>query len=202
MKELIFKNQTFTRTIILLLAFVACSGIAFSWTGPSSNPPSGNVAAPVNVGSVSQIKSAGLGVASLGVSGGQYILGNLSIGSTSASQKLDVSGNVRATAFLYSSDASQKSDIQTISNASDIIKQLRGVSFVWKENNRPSIGLIAQEVEKVVPQVVHTDPKTGLKSVEYANLIAPLIETVKEQQAQIDSLEEQVKELRSIIEKK
>ena len=74
----------------------------------------------------------------------------------------------------------------TIPNALDKVKDLRGVSFSWKENGRKSIGLIAQEVEKIIPELVNeTD---GVKSLAYGNIVGLLIEAIKEQQNQIDEL--------------
>ena len=64
---------------------------------------------------------------------------------------------------------------------------LRGVSFNWIDNKKPAIGIIAQEVEKVIPEVVDTNEK-GIKSVSYDSIIALLIESIKEQQRQIDEL--------------
>lgn len=61
--------------------------------------------------------------------------------------------------------------------------------------------MIAQEVEKQFPDIVHTDKNTGLKSVEYGNLVAPLIEAMKEQQKVIDSQNEKIQSLESRLEK-
>jgi trimeric autotransporter adhesin len=113
----------------------------------------------------------------------------------------DANGNVTvgtslsSPAFYYTSDERLKHDIQTIPNALSSVTQLRGVSFKWNSDNRSDVGLIAQEVEKVFPEAVHTDPTTGIKSVEYANLVGPLVEAVKEQQQEIQTLQQQVKEL-------
>ena len=57
---------------------------------------------------------------------------------------------------------------------------MNGYSFDWKNDGRKDIGVIAQEVEKQFPDIVHTDEKTGMKSVEYGNLVAPIIEAIKE----------------------
>ena len=121
-----------------------------------------------------------------------YNGGNVGIGTSSPSQKLHVSGNILATyiygtAFYYSSDRNLKTNIQPISNALDKVQQLQGVTFDWKEDGSSSVGLIAQDVEEVFPELVHTDEE-GVKSVEYANLVAVLIEAVKEQQKEIDEL--------------
>ena len=98
-----------------------------------------------------------------------------------------VSGYVNATAFYPYSDARLKTNIQTFPDALQVIKQLRGVTFDWKKDGTPGAGVIAQEVEKVMPSAVKTDTN-GIKSVDYDQLIAPLIEAVKEQQNQIDAL--------------
>ena len=127
-----------------------------------------------------------------------YNGGNVGIGTSSPSQKLHVSGNILATyiygtAFYYSSDRNLKTNIQPISNALDKVQQLQGVTFDWKEDGSSSVGLIAQDVEEVFPELVHTDEE-GVKSVEYANLVAVLIEAVKEQQKEIDELKAQLGE--------
>lgn len=100
-------------------------------------------------------------------------------------------GTVTAVSFIYSSDKSLKTNIQTLPNALDKLKQLNGVSFNWKSNGEKSIGLIAQDVEKTYPEVVSADSK-GLKAVDYGKLVAVLIEAVKEQQKQIDELKAQL----------
>lgn len=99
-----------------------------------------------------------------------------------------------ATGFYYNSDESLKENVAELDGL-DIINKLRGVSFTWKETGDDSIGLIAQEVEKVLPELVSTDSDTGLKSVQYGNLVAPLIEAVKEQQEEIDELKSELKAL-------
>ena len=61
--------------------------------------------------------------------------------------------------------------------------------------------MIAQEVEKVFPDLVHTDSKTGLKSVEYGNLIAPVIEAIKSQQKTIEDQNIRIKSLEERLDK-
>jgi hypothetical protein len=92
------------------------------------------------------------------------------------------------------SDKRLKKNIQQISDALNKVLALRGVEFEWINNyqdtsfdNSRNIGLIAQEVEKVIPEVVDTD-KVGYKSVHYGNLVALLVEAIREQQGQIDEL--------------
>jgi hypothetical protein len=99
------------------------------------------------------------------------------------------------------SDERLKEDITTITGATAKVKQLRGVTHTWKESmqnpdnlNGVYLGLIAQEVETVVPEVVHTAKVTDAepdawKSVDYAKLVPLLIETIKELEARITTLE-------------
>jgi len=97
-------------------------------------------------------------------------------------------GNFSATQFTSLSDASQKTNIRPIENPIELTKQLKGVRFDWIDNGKESLGLIAQEVEEVVPELIETGDD-GLKRVNYSNMIGLLIETVKEQQVRIEELE-------------
>jgi hypothetical protein len=97
------------------------------------------------------------------------------------------SGTVNAANFNTTSDATLKTNVETLSGSLDAVKSLRGVSFDWLENGGSEIGVIAQEVEAVLPDVVSTNDD-GIKSVKYGNMVAVLIEAIKEQQAQIDEL--------------
>jgi len=123
--------------------------------------------------------------------------GNVGIGTTNPGERLEVNGNVKASAFLYSSDINLKQNIQNIPNALQKIQQLNGVYFQWKESGKDGVGVIAQDIEKVFPELVATDPNTGLKSVSYGNLVAPLIEAIKEQQKQIDELKAEIEVLKN-----
>jgi hypothetical protein len=103
------------------------------------------------------------------------------------SGNLTVQGtSVTANSFIYS-DARLKENIAPLSSALAKIQKINGVSFDWKKDGAHDIGVIAQNVEAVVPELVYTDAD-GIKSVKYANMVALLIEAVKEQQAEIDSL--------------
>jgi len=101
-------------------------------------------------------------------------------------------GTLSATVFTSLSDRTQKEDIRPIENAIEIVNQLTGVRYNWKNNtNKPSIGLIAQDVEEVIPEVV-VEMADGLKSVSYGNIVAVLIEAIKEQHVRIEELEDRL----------
>ncbi len=127
--------------------------------------------------------------------------GNVGIGTISPNEKLEVAGNVKAVAFLYSSDARLKENIQKIDSPLEKILKLNGVSFNWKNSGEKGIGLIAQNVEDVFPELVKTDNVSGIKSVGYGNLVAPLIEATKEQQKAIENLQKEIAVLKSELNK-
>jgi hypothetical protein len=114
--------------------------------------------------------------------------GYVGINDITPSYHLDVNGTIRATGDVISdSDRRLKSEIKPITNAVDTVKALSGKSYI--KDDKPNIGLIAQEVEEVMPFMVHTaSDEIGTKSVNYQNMVALLIEAVKEQQEQIDEL--------------
>jgi hypothetical protein len=89
------------------------------------------------------------------------------------------------------SDGNLKDNIETIQDPMMVINSLRGVGFNWRDTARKSYGVIAQEIEQILPELVHTNPE-NFKTVNYLPLIAFLIEAVKQQQAQIDALVEKL----------
>jgi hypothetical protein len=96
-----------------------------------------------------------------------------------------------------SSDARLKEDIVGIDDALHRVSQLRGVNYQWTDQSRgesPQIGVIAQEVEEVFPEVISTDNQ-GYKSVSYGKLVAPLIEAVKELKAENEDLKLRLEQL-------
>lgn len=99
---------------------------------------------------------------------------------------LYVSGIITAFDFNSTSDQSLKTNIQTVDHALDIVSDLRGVSFDWKETDKSSYGVIAQELEQVLPELVGNG---DIKTVNYNGLIGVLIEAVKELSARVEELE-------------
>jgi hypothetical protein len=205
---------------IIALTFgvlVICFAIAFyvvGWTEPSQAPPNGNVATPINTGSTAQTKagtlsiSAGGGDAFIIQNGGDlkiYTPGNIGSSSLYVDNNGEiitpgdfVAGNVRASAFYYLSDISLKENIQPLTDSLDKILNLSGVEFNFKDDaaKKKTIGLIAQDVEKILPEIVVKSETTGLESVDYAKLVPVLIEALKEQQKEIDNLKSQMESLK------
>lgn len=93
--------------------------------------------------------------------------------------KRDANADLYANSFISSSDARLKSEVLNINNALDVIMQLQGVTYTYNETGKKSAGLIAQDLEKILPDLVHTN-EDGIKSINYLGLIAYLIEAIKE----------------------
>jgi hypothetical protein len=121
-----------------------------------------------------QFDSLGVGVAATGTTG-----------------EIVATGDITA---YYSSDKRLKENIEVIPDAVNKVKQIKGVSFDWKENisdvtskTGHDIGVLAQDIEAVLPELV-TTRDSGYKAVSYEKIVALLIEAIKEQQLQIDEL--------------
>lgn len=107
---------------------------------------------------------------------------------------LDVNGGIRATGFWAFSDQRLKQNVETINNPMEKVMQLRGTTYSYRANETMELpegnqyGFIAQELVKVVPEAVTQDATTGLYQVNYDAIIPLLVEGIKAQQTQIDSL--------------
>ena len=154
---------------------------------------------------------------SAGANADWYLVnGSIGVGTTphATDNRIDITGVLTASNVTSGSDARIKKDIKNIPShlALDVVKQLQGVRFNWleendesdwpelhkpkKENGVMELGFIAQDVEKVLPEVVETDDyRKGFKTVEYAKMVAVLTEAIKEQQKQIDELKYQINQL-------
>lgn len=134
----------------------------------------------------------------------------MGINNDAPTSALYVDGDIVATgAITELSDGELKTNVREIENALEIISELRGVQFEWVQGAEglselppgTRTGLIAQEVEKVLPEAV-LSPEAGYKSVDYARFTPILIEAMKEQQKQIDELKKMVSQLMSATQSK
>ena len=131
-----------------------------------------------------------IGIATFG-NGINVMSGVTTVGFLTAVNDIFVAGVVTATDFNSTSDAKLKTNIQVIDNPIEKIMKIDGVSFNWKATNKPSFGVIADNVQETLPDLVNNeDPKT----VNYNGLVGLLIEVVKNQQ-------EQINELRGLLDK-
>ncbi len=131
---------------------------------------------------------------------------------------MTLKGNLTSNGTSSSSDLRLKKDIQSLNGSLDKVLKLRGVSFYWKSkdemaaakgedvnnmsygfSDEKQIGVIAQEVEEVLPELVVTDNE-GFKAVKYENLTPVLIEAVKELKAEKDELQKEEEELKRMVE--
>jgi len=119
------------------------------------------------------------------------------------SYKLDVTGGIRATANITAySDIRVKENIRPIENALLKVNQLEGVTYdridedELEDINGRQIGLIAQQVEPIVPEVIEID-KEGMYNLSYGNLAGLFVEAIKEQQVQIEELKREIEELKN-----
>lgn len=125
-----------------------------------------------------------------------YNDGNVGIGvSPSTTYKLEVNGKLKTAGIDENSDARLKKDVNPIEEALQKVNQMRGVTYNWRTEEFPErnfekdmqFGLIAQELEKVIPELVTTDGD-GYKAIEYSHLVPVLIEAIKELKSENDSL--------------
>tara|TARA_B100000575_G_scaffold273296_1_gene256123 strand:+ start:3250 stop:4734 length:1485 start_codon:yes stop_codon:yes gene_type:complete len=152
-------------------------------------------------GSAGQVlQTSGAGVLSFATLNNNAIINGANYTTYSSNQATDTTSNVSfgtiactsltatgdVTAF---SDQTLKKDITTIDNALDLCGKLRGVSYKWIKDDKPSIGVIAQEVEAHIPEIVSTTQVDGadVKSVDYGKIVGVLINAVNELKAELDA---------------
>ncbi len=126
-----------------------------------------------------------------------YVDGNVGIGTKSPTNLLTLPKNSKtdpiADAWTIYSSRRWKTNIQPIKNPLHKVKRLRGVTYDWKTSGKHDIGLIAEEVGEVIPEVVvYEENGVDAKSVDYPRLVALLIEAMKEQQKQLDRITRQL----------
>lgn len=132
--------------------------------------------------------------ATLQISGSANITNSLSIQNNAS-----VVNTLTAGSFIYSSDMRLKKDIAPLDDALGKISRLQGYHFRWRSDDRQDIGLLAQEVRKVYPELVRTTGPDGKFGVAYGNLIAPMIEAIKELKAQNEALRARIDEQQRAI---
>lgn len=160
--------------------------LSFNPKGPWRIPPTGFACCPEgkpnSLGCSTFIQSSNLAARSL------YLTpsGSTGLGTAAPAVKLDVAGSVRARAFHTLSDAQLKTSIEPLHGALQSIAALTPVRFQWQApifgdapDTGAQIGLIAQAVEAVLPELVHTDA-SGIKSVDYSGLMPVLAGAVRE----------------------
>ena len=149
--------------------------------------------------------------ARLHVVGNTNLIGNVGINTTDMTRTLTVAGRARisnipqeasgaSVCFNVNGDLLQcgasslkwKTNVRSFRSGLDIIQQLRPISFNWKEDGRPDIGLGAEEVAKVAPSLTFTDDKGEVTGVKYERLSMLLINAIKEQQAIIEHQQSQL----------
>ena len=132
-----------------------------------------------------------------------YVSGSLGVGTDNPTTvgRIEATNDIIA---FYSSDERLKENVKPISWALDKVMKINGVTFDWiplteeqevhiHGNKGADVGIIAQEIEKILPEVVITRDN-GYKAVNYDKIVALLIEAIKEQQSEIDQLKDKINE--------
>lgn len=136
--------------------------------------------------------------------GGDFSISSFATGSHVSLLTLTNTGTATlAGDLVLNSDRRLKKDIQSIESANGKLSQLDGKTYQWKDSakgKKRHYGLIAQDVEKVLPELVGKDNQ-GMRTVNYQGLIPVLLNALKEQQAQINTLEKQLSELKHEMER-
>jgi len=166
------------------------TAVNISSTKLTFQPSTGTLAATIFSGSASNIATT------LTTTNSTFYPTFVSSNSTTTNQAPNVAtaftfnastGTLTSTIVTASSDERLKENVRPITGALDLVQQLAGVIFNRIGQTDDEIGYLAQQVEKILPQVVHT-AADGMKSIAYGNIVALLSEAIKEQQAQIEEL--------------
>lgn len=131
---------------------------------------------------------------------GLYGTGNIGINDPTPDVALDVVGDINYTGVIVDvSDIRMKYDIEPLESPLSKLTSLNGFSFKMKDGDSAitEYGVSAQDVQSVFPELVHEVDADGTLGVSYDGLIAPMIEAMKEQQAQIEALQAEIEILKS-----
>lgn len=134
------------------------------------------------------------------------INGQLNVQGELTTVSVNIDGMLNAQMVAMRSDGRLKKDIQPLIGALDTVLKLKGKSYAWRTDEYPDlplrdgrdIGLVAQDVEEVLPQVVSQDSR-GYKGIAYQMLTTVLIEAMKEQQQQITALQQENQQLKTVM---
>jgi|GEM_PF-3034698 len=160
-------------------------------------------------GSGAPQKTFVVGVNSSGSNQGEFVINDLGAAvSGGGSRRLTIgtsgdaafTGTVSATSFPSASSARLKEAVCALENPLELLAQLRGVSFLWHGSGLPSLGLIAEEVRRALPEAVLADAAGAALGVDYNQLAALLVASLNDQQAEIAGLQEQLRDLRILLE--
>ena len=129
--------------------------------------------------------------------------GNVGIGTSTPTQKLEVNGVVCASGFIACSDIRYKTNLLPVSHVLASVLALNPIYYNWKQDfkgytEQRQIGFSAQEVEKLYPEMVQTDAN-GYKAIDYGRLTPVLVEAVKEQQKEINELKARMERLEKLL---
>ncbi|MEX0812751.1 MAG: tail fiber domain-containing protein [Chitinophagales bacterium] len=131
--------------------------------------------------------------------------GDVGIGVTNPSYKLHVNGRLKTNGINETSDARLKKNVKSLDKSLEKVLALRGVNYEWRTDEFSEmeftegieLGLIAQEVEKILPELVDTDNE-GYKSVQYSHVVPLLIEAIKEQQLIINEKDQKIETIEAL----
>ena len=123
--------------------------------------------------------------------------GNVGIGVTTTSYRLEVNGGFAATAITETSALKFKENITPLNSQLEIINKLNPVNFDWKEDGKKDFGFIADEVEEIIPELV-SYKENEVHGLHYSKLTPILVKALQEQQTQIEELKQEIKKLKEI----
>lgn len=163
---------------------VNSSGTGLEW---------GSVGGAINVANEISVNSSNFYILFTNASSGNITSTNVA---TSKLYFNPNTGTVSATNFNSLSDLQEKENVETLKNAVEMLANIRGVRFTWKETGAPSLGVIAQELMQVAPELV-TRNEQGVHTVNYAGLNAILIEAMKDLHSQVQLLRNEIENLKN-----
>jgi len=179
---------------------VSSSEVSFNYAGSASKGGAASNALQLDGVAASNYARLDIGNA---FTGNQAVIGDVTISGTATKHPLDVSlgaGSPRADGWATWSSRRWKTNIRTLEDGLEKVQRLRGVSYDRKADGKHEIGVIAEEVGQVVPEVVaYEENGVDAQGVDYSRLTAVLIEAVKEQQVQIRALQTEIEQLRTAL---